>query len=67
MKRPGRKPIRGRGLGAATHNRASELGKLEVTVWGWSALRRRDVAIVLDEESAKRLADNLGRFGFYPS
>jgi hypothetical protein len=42
---------------------------MEVTVWGWSARWpwRREVAVVLDEESAKRLADNLGRFGFYPS
>lgn len=62
-----RKPISGRGLGSATHNRVTDPGQLEVTVWGWSARRRREVAVVLDEESAKRLADNLGRFGFYPS
>jgi hypothetical protein len=62
-----RKPVCGRSLGSATHNRATGPGKFEVTVWGWSAHRRREVAVILDEESAKRLADNLGRFGFYPS
>lgn len=60
-----KKPIRGRGLGSASHNSAADPGNLEVTVWGWSARRRREVAVVLDEESAARLAVNLARFGFY--
>lgn len=62
-----RKPIRSRGLGAATHNRATGPGELEVTVWGWSARRLHEVAVVLDEEAARRLAENLARFGFYAS
>lgn len=62
-----RKPVRGRSLGTVTHNRATGPGELEVTVWGWRGRWRREVAVVLDEEAAKRLADDLGRFGFYAS
>ncbi len=58
-----RKPIRSRGLGSASHNRAAGPGKLEVTIWGWSARRHREATITLDEESAERLAANLSRFG----
>lgn len=67
--RKSRKPVQGRGTGAATHNRAAEPGKLEVTIWGQTrempGRKRREMAIVLDEDAVNRLIANLSRFGFY--
>ena len=66
-KRRVKKPVQAHSTGGnATHNGASEPGKLEITVWGVVDTEPdREVALVLSEDDARRLAANLGRFGFY--
>ncbi len=63
----GRKPVRARSSGAATHN-AGQPGKLQVTIWGETEPdtlgRRRNVAMALDEDAIRLLAANLNRLGF---
>jgi hypothetical protein len=64
----GKRPVRGHGTGAATHNGASEPGQLQVTVWGVTDKEPdRKMAITLDEEAARRLVIALGQYGFYAS
>jgi hypothetical protein len=61
----GKKPVRGHGKGAATHNGATKPGKLEVTIWGITDKEPdRKMAIVLDEASTLRLAAHLRQYGF---
>jgi hypothetical protein len=58
-------PVLARGDGTVTHNRASEPGALEITIWGrrskWHL--RRDVGVVLGEEDFKVLLKNLEMLG----
>jgi hypothetical protein len=62
----GKKPVRGRGTGSATHNGASAPGELEVTIWGVTDREPdRKMAIVLDEEAARHLAMHLAAYGFH--
>lgn len=62
--RRGKMPVRAHGNGAASHNRASVPGQLEVTAWGVVDREPdREVALVLGEEDVKRLKANLERFG----
>ena len=49
---------------AASHNGATEPGKLKVTIWGETRKKpRREMTLVLGEEDVKRLKANLERFG----
>jgi hypothetical protein len=60
-----KRTVRGRGRGSATHNSASERGKLEVTVWGVTDNEPdRKMAIVLDEEAVRQLVAQLAAYGF---
>ena len=65
MAKRNKRPVLARSEGAVTHNRASEPGALEITIWGrrskWHL--RRDVGVVLGEEDFKVLLKNLDRLG----
>ncbi len=65
MAKRSRRPVLAWSEGTVTHNRASEPGALEVTIWGrrskWHW--RRDVGVVLGEEDLKVLLKNLERLG----
>lgn len=63
-RRHGKMPVRAHGKGAATHNKSTAPGELQVTVWGVTDREPdREVALVLGEEDVKRLKANLERFG----
>jgi len=62
----GKKTVRGRGAGSATHNGNSEPGRLEVTIWGVTDREPdRKMAIVLSEDDVRHLVVRLASHGFY--